>query len=198
MAGIGALLAIGAVPATAAAQMAPASVGNSATITSAVTRTDMMPIPGTDANDTGLAYPGDNISAICIATDNHNLGWVFALDRSGHAGQFANTTGWIQAQYLIYLQTPNLPSCPFGSHIVTGLLPQYTQTDMKPIPGTDANDTGLAHNSDTLYAFCSLNDNNGLTWQLLLDSDGHGGQFQNTVGFVPYIYTDNVNPAPPC
>ena len=194
------LLANGA----ASANAATTGVGAGGTIISGVTQVDMKPIPGTDANDTGLARPRDNISVMCGLFDNHGEMWDLSIDHTGHAGQYANTMGWIPNQYL---NVPSLQGADFtdsnlcyndtGNHL-TNLVSGYVQADMKPIPGTDANDTGLDHAGDTLQVYCSLTDNHGLLWQLVLDQNGHAGQYADTVGFVPWVYTSDPTSALTC
>jgi hypothetical protein len=86
------------------------------------------------------------------------------------------------------------------STIRSWIFPWYTQADMKPIAGTDANNVGLARNGDILDIICSAFDNRGLEWYLVINRNGRAGlQSGNTVGFVmAYIvvaYTGPIHPS---
>ena len=183
-----------------AAMAAPASAGAPyyrTTIGSWVVQADMKPIAGTDANNTGLARPGDILDIYCQLSDNHNVRWDLALNHSGRAGQqFAETIGFVP--YSTTAGVYQVPSCndrffPIFAFFGKALKSPYVQADMKPIPGTDANNTGLFRAGDSVDGFCSLSDNHNMVWVLVINRNGHAGQqFANTVGFVPYDVIDGI------
>jgi cytochrome c2 len=166
-------------------------------------QTDMKPIPGTDANNTGLGKPADRIDVICQIDDNHGVRWDLVINRSGRAGQqWANTVGFVRFNDTFGGYTWRACNEQVWQEIAvvrTTLRPYLAQSDMKPIAGTDANNTGLARSGDTLDIICSLRDNHGLRWDLVLNRNGRDGlQHTNTVGFVRYSDTNGIYSTPSC
>jgi hypothetical protein len=179
-------------------------IGTRVTVRSDIGRMSMKPIPGWGAPDDGLALSGDNIAAICELGDDNNVLWVLSLDRNGRAGQQnSNTVGFIPRPDLVAADGTLLPDLGICGRDVrdhfTTVWDVFPFADMKPIPGTDANDTGIALPFDDLAVFCSLPDNNNLVWQLVVDPSGRTGQQSaNTAGFVQFSHTTDGTPAPSC
>jgi hypothetical protein len=154
-------------------------------------QTEMKPIPGTDANDTGLARRYDNLDVICQLYDNNNLLWDLVINRDGRAGQqLAHTVGFVRHD----ATARNFPQ-PNSCWSVSSTFPAYTtiwsgyvQADMKPIPGRGANNTGVARPGDSLAILCLFlgsYDSYPQDWLLVLNTTGHAGQqWADTVGFV--------------
>ncbi|EGX60302.1 hypothetical protein SZN_08139 [Streptomyces zinciresistens K42] len=184
-------------PAVKAADLGVTGIGRG---TSVRTTTDMKPIPGTDAPNTGLARPGDNVAAICFLRDNNNVVWVLSLNRNGRAGQqYPNTAGFIRGDQLTLPDGTVMVSCDYVSQYQAHPAAGIVQADMKPIPGTDAPNTGLARAGDTLRVYCTLNDSNNRPWQLMINTNGRAGaQYANTAGFLPLDATAERPPAQDC
>ncbi|MEU5893870.1 hypothetical protein ABZ835_44800 [Streptomyces sp. NPDC047461] len=198
--GIAAVTAVSS-PYASAAQATDVSVLGIGRATSVRTTSDMKPIPGTDAPNTGLARPGDNIAAICFIPDNNGVQWVLTLNRNGRAGQqYANTTGFIRRVNLTLDSGTLMVNCDFVAETYqTQTAAGIVQADMKPIPGTDAPNTGLARAGDTLRVYCTLTDSNNQPWRLLINTNGHaGGQYANTVGFLPLSALEAQSYSPHC
>ncbi|MGW6793641.1 hypothetical protein [Streptomyces chartreusis] len=188
-------------PYASAAQTTDVSTLGIGRATSVRTTSDMKPIPGTDAPNTGLARPGDNIAAICHIPDNNGVQWVLTLNRNGRAGQqYANTTGFIRRDNLTLDSGTLTVNCDFFADTYdTQTAPGIVQADMKPIAGTDAPNTGLARPGDNLTVYCTLTDNNNQPWRLLINTNGHAGsQYANTAGFLPLNALQTQSYSPPC
>ena len=161
-------------------------VGQQVSVLSNFVQVDMKPIPGTDAPNTGLARPGDNIAAICHLPDSRGQEWVLGLNRNGRAGQqYTNTVGFIPRSTLD--RNVELSPCTYYDANWATIGGNLYQVDMKPIAGTDAPNTGLARSGDQLGFVCSLADSRGMSWILVINLDGGraGAQYPDTVGFVP-------------